>query len=410
MLISTTSLLSVILLLTPLSSSSRWLVDSFILPSYKVVQSPLPQCHQTAAQHRTHTSTAAYANSKNDNNNNNTWRSAIRTPKEPTNTLGVIRDLCESTPCRKPNRSEGESGLAFLFVSQQYADSFEEIVAAAYDSLVAEATTAGSTPEEAKEDFTLLSIVGGGVIGDGLESDDPNAPAISLLTGILPKSAQVEVFMFGNDDDEQQKQKQLPPPPPLSSTKWNEIGHQQDLPSYIVFADPFSKIQETLNGLDSSGNSRQEGSAVVAGGISCPILSSGNDAPPVPTVAVNNKAYPRGTIVGIGLSGSVGLHVAVAQGCRPVGMTYEVTKADGNFIEELDGRPALDVLGEFSEGLDEQDKQTIQTYGIMVGLATPGGKDVNVGDYLIRQILGFRAPAVMVGAEVNVGEEVILMC
>ena len=139
MLISTTSLLSAILLLNPLSSSSRWLVDSFILPSYKVVQSPLPQCHQTAAQlHRTHTtSTPALAN---NNDNLNTWRSAIRTPTAPTNTLGVIRDLCNSTPCRKPNRSEGESGLAFLFVSQQYADSFEEIVTAAYDSLVAEAT------------------------------------------------------------------------------------------------------------------------------------------------------------------------------------------------------------------------------------------------------------------------------
>jgi hypothetical protein len=123
--------------------------------------------------------------------------------------------------------------LAFLFVSQQYADSFGEIVTAAYDSLVAEATTAGSTAEQA-EDFTLLSIVGGGVIGDGLESDDPNAPAISLLTGILPKSAQVEVFMFGNDDDDDNEQ-QLPPPPPPSSTKWNENGHQQELPSYIVF-------------------------------------------------------------------------------------------------------------------------------------------------------------------------------
>ncbi len=217
MLISTTSLLYVILLLTPLSSSSRWSVESFILPSYKVVQSPLPQCHLRAAQqHRSqHTTTTAYANSNNDNNN--TWRSAIRTPTAPTNTLSVIRDLCNSTPCRKPNRSEGESGLAFLFVSQQYADSFEEIVAAAYDSLVAEAATAGSTEEEEEaKDFTLLSIVGGGVIGDGLESDDPNAPAISLLTGILPKSAQVEVFMFGNDDNEQEQQP-LPPPPPLSS-------------------------------------------------------------------------------------------------------------------------------------------------------------------------------------------------
>ena len=94
----------------------------------------------------------------------------------------------------------------------------------------------------------------------------------------------------------------------------------------------------------------------------------------------------------------------MAQGCRPVGTTYEVTKANGNFIEELDGRPAVEVLREFTEGVNEQDKQTIQTYGIMVGLATPGGKDVNVGDYLIRQIIGFRSPAVMVGAEVTVGD------
>ena len=94
----------------------------------------------------------------------------------------------------------------------------------------------------------------------------------------------------------------------------------------------------------------------------------------------------------------------MAQGCRPVGTTYEVTKANGNFIEELDGRPAVEVLREFTEGVNEQDKQTIQTYGIMVGLATPGGRDVNVGDYLIRQIIGFRSPAVMVGAEVTVGD------
>lgn len=305
----------------------------------------------------------------------NTWRSGIRTPTAPTNTLGVVRELCESTPCRKPEMAKGESGLAFLFVSQQYADSFEEVVGTAYEVL--------------GQEFTLLSIVGGGVIGDGLESDNPSAPAMSILTGILPASAGVEVFMFGNDEQ----------PPPPSSVAWNEIGRRQDVPSYIMFADPFSKIQETLNGLDSSGNSREEGSAVVAGGISCPVF--GDEGP---TVAINGKAYPRGTLVGVGLSGSVGLQAAVAQGCRPLGATFEVTKADGNFIEELDGRSAVEVLGEFSGSLDEEDKRTIQTYGIMVGLATPGAKDVDVGDYLIRQILGFRSPAVMVGAEVKAGD------
>ena len=110
-----------------------------------------------------------------------------------------------------------------MFVSQYYADSFEEVVALAHNTL-------GS-------DYTLLSIVGGGVIGDGLESDDPAAPAISLLSGVVPVSAGVEAFMFGPSEH----------PPESSSSAWNAIGRGQDTPSYIMFADPFSKIQEVIN-------------------------------------------------------------------------------------------------------------------------------------------------------------------
>ena len=308
---------------------------------------------------------------------NNSWRSAIRTPTATTNTLGVVKELCQESPSRSPDANKGESGLAFLFISQQYAKEFEDIVATAHQTL--------------GDDYTLLSIVGGGVIGDGLESDNPGAPAMSMLTGILPASASHEIFMFGPDE--------LPPDP--SSSAWNAIGRGQDTPSYIMFADPFGKIQEVINGLDSSGNSRKEGSAVVAGGISCPVFGEEGA-----TVAINGKAYPRGTVVGVGLSGSVGLQAVVAQGCRPIGELYEVTKGEGNFVEELDGRPAVEVLGEIGQGTDlsEEDKQNIQTYGIMVGLATPSEKDVQTGDYLIRQILGFRTPAVMVGAEVKTGD------
>jgi small ligand-binding sensory domain FIST len=269
--------------------------------------------------------------------------------------------------------------LAFLFVSQYYADSFEEVVAVAHETL-------GS-------DYTLLSIVGGGVIGDGLESDDPAAPAMSLLSGVIPASAGVEVFMFGPSEE----------PPESSSSAWNAIGRGQDTPSYIMFADPFSKIQEVINGLDTSGNSREEGSAVVAGGISCPVFGQEG-----PTVAINGKVYDRGTVVGVGLSGSLGLQAVVAQGCRPVGKLYEVTKGEENLIEELDHRPAVEVLAEIadkdSDLISDEDKKIIQTYGIMVGLATPEAKDVKVGDYLIRQILGFRSPSVMVGAEVKTGD------
>ena len=303
------------------------------------------------------------------------WKSAIRTPTAPTDTSSVIQDLCESSP--RPDTSSGETGLAFLFVSQQYAESFPDIVSTAYKIL--------------GNEYTLLSTVGGGVIGDGMESDNPAAPAMSILSGVIPASAEIEVFMFGPDEQ----------PPPPSSLAWNAIGRRQDMPSYIVFADPFGPIQGVIDGLDSSGNSREVGSSVVGGGISCPVF--GEDGP---TVALNGKAYPRGTVLGVGLSGSLGLQVVVAQGCRPVGEVYRVTKGQDNFIEELNGKPAVEVLGEMAQGVNmsEEDKDNIQKYGIMIGLASPGERDVQTGDYLIRQILGFRVPGIMVGAEVKTGD------
>ena len=58
----------------------------------------------------------------------------------------------------------------------------------------------------------------------------------------------------------------------------------------------------------------------------------------------------------------MGIQAVVAQGCRGVGNAYEVTKGQGNFIEELDHRPAVEVLGEISEGTDisEEDKKKVE--------------------------------------------------
>ncbi|KAL7551829.1 hypothetical protein ACHAWF_015031 [Thalassiosira exigua] len=307
----------------------------------------------------------------------NTWRSALRTPPASSDPISEVVDLCSSTPRRRPDAGRGESTLAFLSVSPPYASRFPEIVDAAYETLGGDAT--------------LLSVVGGGVVGGGRESDDPTVPAMALLCGILPASAGMEAFCFGPDE----------PPPPPDSKAWVALGRGQDVPSYALFADPFSKIQDVIGGLDRSGTSGEEGSAVVAGGVSCPVF--GDDGP---TVGLNGKAYPRGSAVGIGLSGTCGIQAVVAQGCRPIGTAHSVTKAEGNMIVELDGRPAIEVLGELSIGdlLSDDDKKNIETYGVMCGLATPGAKDVQEGDYLIRQILGFRSPAVMIGAEVEEGD------
>ena len=303
-----------------------------------------------------------------------TWRSGISDPT--ANAREAIKDLCESTPCRMPNPDQGETALAFLFVSQKYNDMFEELV--------------GSASELLGKDTTLLSVVGGGVIGGGTESDDPTIPAISLLHGILPSSAGLEVFMFGPDEA----------PPPSSSEAWKAIGRGQDTPSYVMFADGFAPIQSILEGLDASGKS----GAVVAGGISCPTFGS-----ETPTVAINGKGYNRGSAVGVGFSGSVGLQAVTAQGCRPIGPPFGVTEADGSMVEELENKPAMEILKTVVEGeyLTDEDKALVETNGLLCGFAARGesaSSSITEGDYLVRQIIGFRVPGFMVGGEAKKGD------
>lgn len=309
----------------------------------------------------------------------NTWRSAIicnpATGNKSEAWKASIKNLCTSTPCRSPGR--GEQGLAFLFVSQRYQEEFEEIVMSAHQIL-------GS-------DTTLLSIVGAGVIGGGMESDDPTVPAISLLCGVLPSSAGLEVFMFGPDEQ----------PPPPSSEAWKAIGRAANLPSYVIFTDGFAPIQQILEGLDASG--ADGNGAIVAGGISCPAVGSD-----LATVAINSNVYPRGAAVGVGLSGTVGLQTVVAQGCRPVGPVFTVTDARENMVDELDGKPAIEILSDIRGGeyLTAEDKARVETSGILCGLAVPNEDTgtVSSGDYLIRQIFGFRVPGFMIGGEAREGD------
>jgi hypothetical protein len=60
-------------------------------------------------------------------------------------------------------------GLAFLFVSQHYTDTFQEIVKEVSHQL-------GSQTK-------LLSLIGGGVVSGGTEMDDASKPFMSLLGG-----------------------------------------------------------------------------------------------------------------------------------------------------------------------------------------------------------------------------------
>jgi small ligand-binding sensory domain FIST len=113
--------------------------------------------------------------------------------------------------------------------------------------------------------------------------------------------------------------------------------------------------------------------------------------------------------------GAVGAHLPragvrplVAQGCRPVGDPYTVTRADGSVILELGGRPPLGRLRELAAALPGPERELLGQ-GAHLGLvideyqAEPGQ-----GDFLVRGIAGAdpASGAIAVGGEVEVGQTV----
>jgi small ligand-binding sensory domain FIST len=112
--------------------------------------------------------------------------------------------------------------------------------------------------------------------------------------------------------------------------------------------------------------------------------------------------------VGVMLSGPVSAHIAVSQGCRPIGPPMTVTRSEQNSLVELAGMPAYAKLKEIIEGLPSEE-QTLAMRGLHLGIAMNEYADEHErGDFLIRGVLGAdqRSGAVVVGDTVEVGTTV----
>ena len=102
------------------------------------------------------------------------------------------------------------------------------------------------------------------------------------------------------------------------------------------------------------------------------------------------------------------VHPLVAQGCRPVGDPYTVTRADGNLIFELGGRPPLARLQELAAALPDREQELL-AQGAHVGIVINEYQaEPRQGDFLVRGIVGADpgSGAIAVGEEVEVGQTV----
>lgn len=253
------------------------------------------------------------------------WQSHVST--HPVGTSALQKVLDELPDSNTPD-------IAFMFVGQSHAADFGALV---------QKCSSYFGP-----DTHLISVVGGGVIGEGKELDIPTQPCLSIMTGKLPEDSSVKI------QDPQ-------------TSKLDEDG------DFLLFADPFADVEGIVGKLETS-------SSVLAGGISCPLS---ND---LPSVAYMNQELPVGSAITVQLLGSVGLQTVVAQGCRPVGdevlTVTDVYKEQ--VITKLNGKPAMEVLQQMANEANSEDQKLIET-GLLCGIASSDGD----GDYLSRQIGGF---------------------
>lgn len=121
----------------------------------------------------------------------------------------------------------------------------------------------------------------------------------------------------------------------------------------------------------------------------------------------DGEIYTEGAI-GVLISGSVRVGTVVSQGCRPIGPSMVVTRAEDNLLLELAGQPALARLEDIVSDLDEDDRELVAS-GLQIGVAIDEYAERHErGDFLIRGVIGIdpEREAVAIGDVVEVGRTV----
>ena len=95
-----------------------------------------------------------------------------------------------------------------------------------------------------------------------------------------------------------------------------------------------------------------------------------------------------GGLAGMVLRAPRPVRVGVTQACRPVSELLTVTRFQGNWLLELDGRPALDVYREVARGPLAEDLRRAAAF-LLIALPRDPGAPLSPGGYLVRHAVGF---------------------
>jgi small ligand-binding sensory domain FIST len=144
----------------------------------------------------------------------------------------------------------------------------------------------------------------------------------------------------------------------------------------IVFPDPHLDTAALVAGMRSSlGPAR--------------VIGAGS-ADPLSNTAAQwcENEIETGAVVGAVLRGNTPARVGVTQACRPASDLMTVTRVQGNWILELDGRPALDAYQSAALGPLADDLARAAAF-VLVGLPRERSETLRPGSYLVRHVVGF---------------------
>jgi small ligand-binding sensory domain FIST len=124
-----------------------------------------------------------------------------------------------------------------------------------------------------------------------------------------------------------------------------------------------------------------------------------------PMFELYNTDAMEGALVGVALSGLAPV-IGVTQGCTPIGEPYVITHAEGNVIQRIGSRPALEMLTEAIRA-NPDTQARIRQAGVFAGLAMdPTKSPLERGDFLVRNLVGAdqSSGAVAVAERVRIGQ------
>ena len=287
----------------------------------------------------------------------------------------AVADVVE----RASSSLQAPADLGLVFISSAFASEYPRLLPLLQERL--------------PETTVLIGCSGGGIIGmtqRGQMQELEDSPALSLSLAHLP-GVKVQAFHVVAEEL---------PDPDSSPDAWVELLDisPDEQPQFILLSEPFSSgINDLVQGLDFA----YPGSVTVGG------QASGSPMPGRAGLFCNNRLYRSGT-VGVALSGNIVLETIVAQGCRPIGKPYIVTKGERNVLLELDEQPPLEVLRDLINSLSDADRQLAE-HSLFIGVVRNEFKqNLEQGDFLIRNLLGVdpKVGAIALGDRIRPGQRI----